>query len=175
MDKITTLDIEASGLAPDSYPIEIGIVLPDASSWCSLIEPATAWTHWSQEAEELHKISPQCLQQYGKTTQTVAKALNDLLTNKTVYSDCWVLDDRWLRKLYADAKMAPSFRLRDIMHILKEDDFIVWEPTKKNVAQELQVERHRATNDAKILQESFSRLSAHRIRSTSLPQLTIKA
>jgi hypothetical protein len=171
MQKITTLDIEASGLSPDSYPIEVGIALPDSSSWCSLIEPANEWSHWSQEAEGLHKISQQNLQQYGKTIHTVATTLNGLLKGKTVYSDCWVLDDRWLRKLYAEAEMAPSFRLRDIMHILQEDDFIGWEPTKNDVAKELQVDRHRATNDAKILQESFFRLSSHRAPKP-LPQAT---
>lgn len=162
MEKITTLDIEASGLSPDSYPLEIGIVLPDDSSWCSLIEPAKTWDHWSKEAEALHQITRENIEHYGKAISEVAHTLNTLLKGKTVYSDCWVLDDRWLRKLYLEARMTPSFRLTDIMYILKEDDFLSWETTKSNVAKELNMHRHRATNDARILQESFSRITHQR-------------
>jgi hypothetical protein len=34
------MDIEASGLDADSYPIEIGYVLPDGQAHCTLIRPA---------------------------------------------------------------------------------------------------------------------------------------
>ena len=163
MEKIITLDIEASGLSVDSYPIEIGVVLTDNSSWCHLIKPAENWHHWSQEAQELHKITRDNLIKHGKDIRAIAESLNDLLKDKIVYSDCWVLDDKWLRKLYAEARLTPSFRLRDIMHILKEDDFIDWEATKLTIAKELNIERHRATNDARILQESFLRVTANHV------------
>ena len=38
-DVPTILDLEASGFGRDSYPIEVGYVLPDGSSFCSLIRP----------------------------------------------------------------------------------------------------------------------------------------
>jgi DNA polymerase III epsilon subunit-like protein len=164
MDNIITLDIEASGLSPHSYPIEIGVVLTDNSSWCNLIKPAESWRYWSQEAQDIHQITQESLIQYGKDIRTIAESLNTLLHGKTVYSDCWVLDDQWLRKLYAEAKLSPSFTLRDIMHILKEDDFTHWEKTKSTIAKELNIERHRATNDARILQESFLRVQKHHMQ-----------
>lgn len=163
MEKIITLDIEASGLSSDSYPIEIGVVLPDNSSWCHLIKPAESWNHWNQEAQKLHHITQENLLSHGKDIRAIAESLNDLLNDKIAYSDCWVLDDRWLQKLYAEARLTPSFRLRDIMHILKEDDFMHWETIKSTIAKELNIERHRATNDARILQESFLRVKANHV------------
>lgn len=160
MEKIITLDIEASGLSSNSYPIEIGVVLTDNSSWCNLIKPAKSWSYWSQEAQKIHQITQDNLAQHGKDIRAIAESLNELLKGQIVYSDCWVLDDQWLRKLYAEARLFPSFRLRDIMHILKEDDFAHWENTKSTIAKELNIERHRATNDARILQESFLRVRA---------------
>lgn len=159
MDIITTLDIEASGLSPDSYPIEIGIALPDRTTWCSLIKPTANWKHWSKEAQDFHGITREDLHNSGRDIQTVTKTLNQLLHNKTVYTDCWVLDDLWIRTLFTQARIRPTFRLRDIMYILKEDHFVSWEPTKKRIAQELDLQRHRASNDAKILQETFNRVT----------------
>jgi hypothetical protein len=162
MEKITTIDIEASGLSNDSYPIEIGIVLPDGSSWCSLIRPKAHWQHWSAEAQSIHHISQKELIHNGKDVTEVAITLNQIVEGKTVYSDCWVLDERWLRRLYQEANIATSFRVRDILYLLKEEQFTHWEPTKQEIAKELNLKRHRATNDARILQETFYRLNTTR-------------
>lgn len=160
MDRIITLDIEASGLAPNSYPIEVGVTLKDGSSWCSLIKPESHWQHWCKQAEKIHQISQDNIHNHGKSVVEIAKHLNQLLKDKTVYSDCWVLDDKWLRQLYMEAKLTPTFRLRDIVYLLKEGDFAYWEETKNTVAKELNIDRHRATTDARILQESFLRIKA---------------
>ena len=50
----TILDIEASGFGPGSYPIEVGLVLPDGDAWCSLIRPEPGWLHWDPSAEQVH-------------------------------------------------------------------------------------------------------------------------
>ena len=47
------LDMEASGFGRHSYPIEVGFVLGDGQSWCTLIRPAADWTHWDPAAERL--------------------------------------------------------------------------------------------------------------------------
>ncbi len=159
MKKIITLDIEASGLGIDSYPIEVGIVLDDGSSWCSLIKPESDWQHWSKEAESLHHISQKSIAQHGKSVKDIATTLNKMLNKKTVYSDCWSLDGKWIHALYEKANMMPTFTLRDIVYILKEEQFTYWEQTKKTIAKELTLERHRATNDARILQETFHRIN----------------
>lgn len=158
-ERIVTLDIEASGFGSSSYPLEVGIVLSNGESWCSLIKPEPHWTHWSMEAQAIHLITPEQLQERGKPIKEIALALNACLKGKTVYSDCWVLDDRWLRKLFENARIKPSFRLQDITYILKEEQFPDWEKTKQTIANELDISRHRATNDARILQEAFYRIN----------------
>lgn len=160
MDRIITLDIEASGLATDSYPIEVGVILNDGSSWCSLVKPENHWQYWCKQAEKIHQISQDNILKHGKSAVEIAKHLNQLLKDKTVYSDCWVLDDKWLRQLYMEAKLTPTFRLRDIIYLLKEGDFDYWEETKCAIAKELNIDRHRATTDARILQESFLRIKS---------------
>ncbi len=160
MKKITTLDIEASGLATDSYPIEVGVVLADGSSWCSLIKPLKEWQYWSMEAEAIHQITQKDLADHGKAIKEIANTLNELLKGQTVYGDCWVLDDRWLRKLFNAAEIAPLFTLRDIIYLLREEQFVDWEPMKQHISKELNILRHRATNDARILQETFARINA---------------
>ena len=81
------IDIEASGFGGTSYPIEIGIVLSSGEKYCSLIKPELNWTHWSEEAEHVHHISKEILQQRGKPALQVAIAINEFLEGKTVYSD----------------------------------------------------------------------------------------
>ncbi len=159
MNKIITLDIEASGLGTDSYPIEVGFVLDDGNSWCSLIKPEADWMHWSEEAESIHQISKEAVFEHGKSVKDIATTLNEKLNRKTVYSDCSVLDGKWIHTLYAKANMVPSFKLRDIMYIMKEEQFEQWEATKKIIAKELGAKRHRATNDARILQQTYYRVN----------------
>ena len=50
------MDIEASGFGRSSYPIEVGYVLGDGSSFCTLIRPLPSWTHWDASAESVHHI-----------------------------------------------------------------------------------------------------------------------
>ena len=157
--RITTLDIEASGLAPESYPIEVGIALANGQCWCGLIKPEHDWQYWSNEAAAIHQIDRHDLQTVGKSVKDIALILNEQLHNQIVYSDCWVLDERWLRRLFTAARIEPTFRLRDIMHILKEEQFETWEAVKQNIAGELDITRHRATNDARILQQAFYRVN----------------
>ena len=51
------VDVEASGFGSLSYPIEIGIALPDGNRYCTLIAPAPSWVHWDPKAEALHGLS----------------------------------------------------------------------------------------------------------------------
>lgn len=57
----TVVDVEASGFGRASYPIEVGFVLPNGHSFCSLIYPEPEWTHWDPQAETIHHISRELL------------------------------------------------------------------------------------------------------------------
>lgn len=155
ISKIATLDIEASGMHPESYPIEIGIMLPDGESYCSLIKPPPQWQYWSESAESMHKISRQELCVNGRSVKDVAQTLNHYLKDKTIYCDCWVLDHPWLIRLFQMSGLHPAFTLSDIVYCLSEDEYNKLGVIKQSIESELNIERHRATNDAKVLQLAY--------------------
>ncbi len=156
----TIIDIEASGFGPDSYPIEIGVVLGNGKRYCSLITPKPDWTHWSDSAEQVHKIPRQLLFEHGKPAEQVSRELNQLLERKTIYSDGWVVDNPWLIHLFHSARIRQQFRFSSLEMILSEEQMQIWHTTKSDIENELQLQRHRASNDALIVQETFYRTRA---------------
>lgn len=151
------LDFEASGFGVYSYPIEVGVVLANDQKYCALIKPADEWRFWDDQAEQVHGLSRALLYQHGKSIHEVAKELNTFLANSVVYSDGWVVDKPWLSRLYYDAGLQPSFHLSPLEMILKEEQMEIWSQTKCEVMADLALERHRASADALIIQETFVR------------------
>lgn len=151
------LDIEASGLGRGSYPIEIGFVLADQRSQCMLIKPDPEWTGWDQRAERLHGIQRAQLQQFGVEVKTAAQRLNELLRGMTLYSDAWGNDQSWLALLFECADMVPAFKLQTLRALLSDAQLSLWMQTKQRVQHELALGRHRASNDARILQQTYLR------------------
>jgi hypothetical protein len=152
------LDIEASGFGQDSYPIEIGFVLPDGQSYCSLIKPAAGWTHWDAAAEKLHHISRKTVQTHGRDAREVARLLNEQLRGMTLYCDGWAHDYVWLNVLFEAVEMTPFFKLDNLRVLLTEREADFFDIVKRQVASELRLQRHRASSDAKILQHTMIRL-----------------
>ena len=152
------LDIEASGFGQDSYPIEVGFVLPDGETYCSLIRPAPGWTHWDASAERLHRISQQTVQLHGRDAREVAQLLNDRLHGLTLYCDGWAHDYVWLNVLFEAAGLTPSFKLDNLRALLTDREASFWAIVKKQVATEMRLQRHRASSDAKLLQRTLIRL-----------------
>jgi hypothetical protein len=153
------IDVEASGFGRGSYPVEVGVALPDGTRHCYLISPARSWKAWDEEAEKVHGISRETLLSYGRPLQDVAWRLNELLRNKTVYCDAWSFDMSWLGKLYEAANMRQTFRLADIVELMDEEQRNRWHRVKRQVMNELGLRRHRASGDAQILQETWRRLN----------------
>jgi hypothetical protein len=156
-DNPIILDIEASGFGQGSYPIEVGFALPDKSTYCALIKPLESWTHWSLGAEEVHGISRNLLIQCGHPVNEVAEQLNYFLGNKTVYSDGWGYDLSWVSLLYEAANMPMNFHIETLYTLLHDDQLLLWEKTRIEVINDLGIKRHRASSDARIIQETFIR------------------
>lgn len=106
------IDFEASGLHPDSYPIEIGVAHP-SGTYQALIKPERHWEHWSYDAEDMHQISRDQLIAGGKPALQVAQDLNDLFSNQMLVSDASA-DSYWLEAPYDAAGIDPTFRIRSI-------------------------------------------------------------
>jgi len=153
-----TIDVEASGFGSGSYPIEVGVALADGSRHCYLIAPARGWRDWDPEAEALHGISRECLDTHGRPVHDVASRLNALLGNRTVYSDAWSFDMSWIAKLFDAAAMLQRFRIADISELIALEQHAAWRSTKEGVGEQLGLQRHRASVDARILQETWLRL-----------------
>jgi hypothetical protein len=155
------LDIEASGFGRGSYPIEIGFVLPDGSAYCTLIQPDASWTHWDAGAERVHGISRSLLQRHGRSAAEVAAELNQRLARRAVYCDNWAHDYAWLARLFDSAAARPTFKLHHLRELMSEHAAERFDDTRELVARNLQLRRHRASSDARVLQLSLAKVWRH--------------
>lgn len=154
----TVIDVEASGFGRNSYPIEIGFVLPDGHAYCALVRPEAHWTHWDAQAETVHHIPRALIVERGLPAPEVARSLNQRLAGQTVYSDGWANDYSWLGALFDAADMSPSFRLENLRALLNDTEADQWHAVKAQVSSERGVQRHRASSDARLLQLTLQRL-----------------
>lgn len=151
------IDFEASGFGKGSYPIEVGFSRRHGEGWCSLIRPESDWDHWDVHAACVHRIPRELLVARGKSPSQVTEQLNLQLTGQTVYTDGWAHDYIWMARLYDVADRVPSFRLADLREIISPQQEALWHSTKKQVQEDLNISRHRASNDARILQMTWLR------------------
>ena len=152
------MDIEASGFGRSSYPIEVGYVLGDGSSFCTLIRPAPSWTHWDRSAESVHHIERATLDRHGRPVAEVAALLNERLRGRTLYSDGWGHDFAWLSALFDEAGCVQRFRLESLRKLLSEEEADRWKPTRDRISGEFSLARHRASVDAWLLQQTWLRV-----------------
>ncbi len=152
------IDVEASGFGAGSYPIEVGAALSDGGAYCSLIHPEPDWRHWAPSAESVHGITRDTLATHGKAAAVVAADLNQYLAGTTVYTDAWYHDYQWLARLFDAANLPQRFKLQDLRQLLSPSAMALWDDTKAQVMQEMNLTRHRASNDAKVLQRTLQRV-----------------
>ncbi|MFT5693139.1 MAG: hypothetical protein ACI92E_002475 [Oceanicoccus sp.] len=149
------IDIEASGFGVGSYPIEVGVALGNGETRCMIIRRESDWVHWDDGAESLHGISRDDLNRHGKMVEEVATALNKWLQGQVVYSDAWGNDSSWLALLFEYANVTQRFKLDSLRSLLDESQVENWHKTKEQVAEASKFQRHRASNDALILQQTY--------------------
>ncbi len=152
------IDIEASGFGRASYPIEVGYVLPDGRARCTLVRPAPEWTHWDAEAERVHGISRATLLAHGRPVHEVARLLNDELQGLTVYCDGWAHDYAWLAVLFEAADSAPRFKLESVNRLLGDTQLGELDGARRGALADMGLARHRASNDARALQQALERV-----------------
>lgn len=149
------LDVEASGFGRGSYPIEVGIALPNGDLHAWLIKPMPEWTHWNDGAEKIHGISRAKLEREGLSPKIVAKTLNNLLQGKTVYTDGWGVDRPWLALLFNDVGLHQLFKLESVYALLNQQQMESWTATRERVLATKKLVPHRAGSDALIVQTTY--------------------
>lgn len=154
--RIAFIDVEASGLGPHSWPIEVGWVFETGDPRSMLIKPADSWsmTAWEKPAEKLHGISPSNLVTDGRDPIESALILNAALGDAQVYSDAPDYDSFWLFRLYDAAGVRPNYRLNDLGDLLRP----IWPREPKELVELASIGAphvHRAAQDAKHLQEMY--------------------
>lgn len=148
------IDLEASGLESESYPIEVGVCFEDGSVYSSLIKREPGWTHWSNDSEKIHNISRQTLTEEGVHATTVANRLNEMLREKIVYSDAQSHDEFWIDVLFNTVGIKREFEIRSIQsRFISNNHSPYFYFYRKNLYRD--TVQHRAGNDAKVIQEAY--------------------
>jgi len=122
--ELICIDLEASGLGEESYPIEVAWkndVTGEQDSF--LIDPDTAqnWHYWDEYAEEMHGIERCQLNSKGLDIITACRRLNEKLKDKTLVSDAWEFDLFWLTRLFDETGMKPTFTMIGLERILSKE------------------------------------------------------
>lgn len=141
------IDVEASGLASDSYPIEIAWQdSEDSANFDSfLITPHPEWKHWDDYAEqEIHHISRDMLREFGISPSDACERLNLKLSGQTVYSDAVDYDLNWIMTLFETSRIKPTFEMCTIFDLLPDQAELKYESLVGE-----QVIVHRALEDVR--------------------------
>lgn len=157
MAKIAFIDLEASGLGADSWPIEVGWCFPQGDPSAHLIRTAKDWrdTAWDPNAEALHGISREVLARSGEEPKAVCAALNDALSGVKVYSDAPDWDGYWLYRLYQAANMRQAFELWDFRELFENLSVTAMKEAAVE-ASKVAPHRHRASDDVLHMQTLFA-------------------
>jgi hypothetical protein len=117
---IAFIDFEASGLGPDSWPVEVGWAHVGQEAHSLLIQPHATWAldKWNPVAERMHGLTIEGLQADGHAVADVCDALDRELIGAHVYCDALLYDGFWLSVLYDAAVRAPKFELVDLQDLL---------------------------------------------------------
>jgi hypothetical protein len=124
---IVTLDLEASSLAPESYPIEIGVAQwqgPGSPifTWSRLIRPVDAWVArdpWNAQTQLVHGIRPEQLED-GEEPDDIVELLNQRHTPGTLaYCDGGEHDQRWFDTLLSQSSIGAHLKLRSWADLIR--------------------------------------------------------
>ncbi|MCR8827326.1 exonuclease domain-containing protein [Photobacterium sp. TY 1-4] len=103
IETYAALDFEASSLAQDSWPIEVGLSWMengDVRTWSSLIRPAPEWSlsAWSSRSAAVHGVTHEALHD-APTAPGVVEEFFKILDGKSLVSDAPEFDARWFSRL----------------------------------------------------------------------------
>ena len=157
MDKLAFIDLEACGLGPASWPIEVGWCFESGTAEAMLIKPDESWSLdvWDKNAEALHGLSIDEITAKGAPIEKVCARLNETLAGIKVYSDAPDWDGFWLYRLFEAASVKQQFVLSDFSEVF----VAISDATKFAIlekASSLAPHRHRAGADVLHMKEVYA-------------------
>lgn len=152
------IDIEASGLHPDSYPIEVGVYNVDnpEDSFSFLIKPDPTWTYWNYNAQDVHGLSRAYIEEDGISIYQACRILNERLGD-CVLSDAVAFENMWLSTLFETANAEPQFTVESVYDYINLMDLGDFETEMFSDARP-----HRALDDARIIGECVRKFRSER-------------
>ena len=144
------VDIEASGLHLDSYPIEFAVLDENGKIHEWLIKPLQDWSYWDPRAELIHGISRETLAKKGMEPALVATELNKRFRRKVLYSDAQQWDLMWTQILFYDTRIKLEFEIHAIQSLMSSDQIKQFARHKEQLSMQGKI-KHRAADDAKQL------------------------
>lgn len=159
--ELICIDLEASGLSEESYPIEIAWkndLTGESDSFLINPDSAEGWCYWDEHAEEIHGIERVELQTTGIDILSACQRLNKKLKGKTLISDAYQLDFFWLKRLFNACRLTPTFQLVGLDSVLSREEHIQFGFLAKT-----QWRLHRALQDVESTLQCI-----HAVRSTDV-------
>ena len=152
MTRYNLIDIEASGLDIESYPIEIGILF-EGSVYTWLIKPEPSWQYWDDAAENIHGIPRQHIETHGMDAKQVANKINQLVKNSNglLYSDAVQWDSDWINHLFKNVGIVAEFHLLPIQDLFSEGEELLFKQKRAEIVLSGKYRHHRAGEDVQII------------------------
>ncbi|MEG0869223.1 MAG: hypothetical protein RSG77_19585 [Hafnia sp.] len=152
------IDIESSGLGDGSYPIEVGVAMPDGN-FEMLIQPVEKWTYWNSKSQKVHGISRNDLKKHGRPAAEVAAKMNELFKGKVLWCDS-KFDVWWSTLLFDATGIEQEFQVKRMDKSLPQE---LWERLLVELPIGEQV-KHRALEDALDLKECWEKAKKNILR-----------
>ncbi|MGB0734046.1 MAG: hypothetical protein ACPGPF_09765 [Pontibacterium sp.] len=148
------VDIEASGLSEDSYPIEIAWVCEETHESDSfLINPSSIaqWHYWDETAEQIHGIQRELLLHEGIGVVEACERLNKALVGAALVSDALSFDGFWMSRLFVAASSTAQFDMIGLDDLLTQDQLQRYKKVSRS-----QLRRHRALPDVEAMMRAVT-------------------
>ncbi len=157
----TFLDIEASSLGVDSYPISVAFNSPMGNIHTHLIKPLPDWTDWDEMSAEIHGITRKELEAHGRSITYTARLLNRALEGLNVYTDAVMYDSLWLQRVYEKCNENIKFYLVNTSNLIPYT--LDNEDLRQEAWSKVSGRKHTAAGDVEFNMKLF-RLSRERMQ-----------
>ncbi|MDA9004068.1 hypothetical protein N9J26_01115 [bacterium] len=151
---INIIDIEASGLHADSYPIEIAVLI-DGHTRAWLVKPEPQWTYWNDTAESIHGMTRDYLFEHGLPVAQVADELKHHVNGAELFSDAVTWDADWADTLFFNSHSIRNFCISSIYEFMTDEQVEAFKENKVRLAACGRYREHRAEEDVRLIHEAF--------------------